>query len=80
MAKSAYKTGGCMARKQTAGLPGLEPACTLAEIAKILGVTTERARQLEVSGLAKARKILEAKGITAEMFLEIFRQPAARAD
>jgi len=62
-------------RRQTAGLPGLEPACTLSECADRLGVTTERVRQIEAKALKTARRILEARGVRPEHFIEIFRQP-----
>jgi DNA-directed RNA polymerase sigma subunit (sigma70/sigma32) len=66
-------------RNQTAGLPGMEPACTLEEASLQLGVTRERVRQIEASALQKARAILQQRGITPAMFLDQWHR-SARTD
>lgn len=42
----------------------LEPACTLADVAAELGVSVERARQIEAAALAKLHRICERNGLT----------------
>jgi DNA-directed RNA polymerase sigma subunit (sigma70/sigma32) len=40
-------------------------ACTLHEVADMLGLTRERVRQIESKALAKIRKRLQEQGLTA---------------
>lgn len=42
---------------------------TLDDVAKEMGLTRERVRQIEVSALAKAKKILEQRGLTLDDML-----------
>ena len=39
---------------------------TLEEVSLVLGVTRERARQIEQTALRKARRILESRGFTLD--------------
>ena len=43
--------------------------CTLGDVAKALGVTKERARQIEASALRKLRSILKKRGLELEDLL-----------
>lgn len=56
-------------RKRNAGLRRDDYGMTLEEIGKELGITRERARQLEANGLAKAKAILERRGYTLQDLL-----------
>ena len=61
--------------KKSAVLAGVEPVYSLLEIADQLGLTRERVRQIEASALRKARLILDRRGVRAEHFIEVWRQP-----
>ena len=56
-------------RKRDAGLKFCDFAMTLNEIGRELGITRERARQLESRALAKARVILRRRGYTLQDLL-----------
>lgn len=43
---------------------------TLSEVAQSLGITKERARQIEAQALAKVRKALKARGITEQEWFD----------
>jgi hypothetical protein len=45
-----------------------KPVMTLQEIADIMGMSRERVRQIEVSALRNARKILRKKGYNPDNF------------
>ncbi len=47
----------------------IEADCTLEDVARILGVTIERVRQIEVRALRKLRVGLRARGYCLEDFL-----------
>ncbi|MCX7125222.1 MAG: RNA polymerase sigma factor RpoS [Gammaproteobacteria bacterium] len=47
------------------GLQGYDPG-TLEEVGEAVGLTRERVRQLQIDGLKKLRRIIEAQGITKE--------------
>ena len=49
--------------------PDTASACTLEDVAKELGVSSERVRQIEVAALRKARRILEREGFSLGDFL-----------
>lgn len=51
-------------------LGDLEPVCTLGEIAAELGVTRERARQIEARALYKLRVALAMRGYTVADFFD----------
>ncbi len=55
--------------KRDAGLRREDYGMTLEEIGKELGITRERARQLEANALSKARKILKQRGFTLQDLL-----------
>jgi len=65
--------------RQSTTLAGAQTICSHEQIAAQLGVTRERARQIEVSALRKARIILDQRGIKPAMFLDQWRR-AARTD
>jgi len=46
----------------------LKPVMTLEQIADVMGITRERVRQLEESGLRNARKVLRKKGYNPDNF------------
>lgn len=48
------------------GLRGYE-RCTLEEVGNALGVTRERARQIQMEALKRLRRILESKGLSADV-------------
>lgn len=52
-----------------------EDGCTLEEVGKALGVTKERARQLEQQALRKARRWCEKNGLTFEVLTSVWPQP-----
>ena len=62
--------------RQPTSLAGMEPICSHEQIGLQLGVTRERARQIEASALRKARLILAKRGISAEMFLDQWHRSA----
>jgi len=65
--------------RQSTTLAGAEPICSHEQIAAQLGVSRERARQIEASALQKARAILQQRGITPAMFLDQWHR-SARTD
>ncbi len=58
-------------RKRDAGLKLGDYSRTLGEVARELGISPERVRQLENRALAKARAILERHGYRLEDLLEV---------
>jgi len=48
---------------------------TLQEVAAQMNVSHQRIRQIEIAALAKLRRALQERGIQAEHFLDIWRQP-----
>ncbi|HEY3488170.1 MAG TPA: sigma factor-like helix-turn-helix DNA-binding protein, partial [Gammaproteobacteria bacterium] len=48
------------------GLHGHE-RCTLEEVGNELGVTRERARQIQMEALRRLRRILESKGFSPDL-------------
>jgi DNA-directed RNA polymerase sigma subunit (sigma70/sigma32) len=50
---------------------------SLEEIGKQMGVTRERIRQIEVSGLRKLKAALERRGIDQAYYLEYLREHVA---
>jgi transcriptional regulator len=50
-----------------------DPYMTLAEIADMMGMSRERVRQIEVRALAKVKKELYKRGITAEDFFSTLK-------
>lgn len=51
------------------GLRGYE-RCTLEEVGSELGVTRERARQIQMEALKRLRRILESKGLSADVLYQ----------
>ncbi len=51
------------------GLWGYE-RCTLEEVGNALGVTRERARQIQMEALKRLRRILESKGFSSDILLQ----------
>lgn len=51
------------------GLRGYE-RCTLEEVGNALGVTRERARQIQMDALKRLRRILESKGLSADVLYQ----------
>lgn len=47
-----------------------EPVKTLAEIAAELGISAERARQLEANGLRKLRRYMDERNLTLKDFID----------
>ena len=43
---------------------GIEPRCSLAEVAAVLGLSRQRVGQIEIVALAKLRAELDARGLT----------------
>jgi DNA-directed RNA polymerase sigma subunit (sigma70/sigma32) len=62
--------------RQSTTLAGAQTICSHEHIAAQRGVTRERARQIEVSVLRKARIILNQRGIEPAMFLDVWRKSA----
>ncbi len=55
--------------KRDAGLRREDYGMTLEAIGKELGITRERARQLEANALRKARKVIKQRGFTLQDLL-----------
>ena len=56
-------------RSRVLSLNSVYSACTLHEVADMLGLTRERVRQIEAKALAKIRKRLREQGLTTSDLL-----------
>jgi DNA-directed RNA polymerase sigma subunit (sigma70/sigma32) len=56
-------------RSHVSSLNSTYNACTLHEVADMLGITRERVRQIEAKALAKIRKRLQEQEVTASDLL-----------